>query len=316
MDLVSTIKGSLLESFYPAGWNLRAIEDCVGDDPAQLGKRRRWWHKGFEPVPCASCDDFDVMKGHEIAAAIRRAREQKRSLVMILPVGPMGMYRWTVYFLKEWGVSASHVHGFNMDEWSDADGNTPPPKTPGGFQRAMQEAFYGPLGKLTVPPKQRHFALRKVLPTYGERIAGLEKKGAASVVVFGIGRVCHIAFWEPHFAAEYKSEAAWKKPEYRLGAKLHPLTIEQNAITSFKSRSTRVPAYANTIGPGLFLKTDRIIGGADGVFGRGMQWQGLSLWMSLHLEPTPWIPSTYMATRPGRLFYVEELAGPLVAESH
>ena len=78
----------------------------------------------------------------------------------------------------------------------------------------------------------------------------------------------------------------------------------------------RRPSRANTIGPGLFLETDRIIGGADGVFGRGMQWQGLSLWMSLHLEPTPWIPSTYMATRPGRLFYVEELAGPLVAESH
>ena len=100
----------------------------------------------------------------------------------------------------------------------------------------------------------------------------------------------------------------------RLGARLHPLTIEQNAITSFRSRTTLVPAYANTIGPALFLAADRIIGGADGVFNRGMQWQGLSLRMSLHHEPTPWIPSTYMPTLAGRLFYVQELGEPLVAE--
>ena len=57
-------------------------------------------------------------------------------------------------------------------------------------------------------------------------------------------------------AAEYANEAEWKQPAYRLGAKLHPLTIEQNALTSFKSRTTLVPAYANTIGPGVFLHAD------------------------------------------------------------
>ena len=34
-------------------------------------------------------------------------------------------------------------------------------------------------------------------------------------------------------------------------------------MTSFKSRTTLVPAFANTIGPGLFLAADRIIGGAE-----------------------------------------------------
>ena len=58
------------------------------------------------------------------------------------------------------------------------------------------------------------------------------------------------------------------------------------------------------------------IGGADGAFNRGMQWQGLSLRMTLHHEPMPWIPSTYMPTLAGRLFYLKELAGPLIAECH
>ena len=314
MDLPSTLKGSMLENFFPAGWNLQAIDDCVGSDPATLSKRRDWWHPEFQPEICKSVEDFDVYMGHEIANTIRQAKLEEKKLAFILPVGPMGMYRWAVYFLKEWNIDCQHVFGFNMDEWSDAEGNSLPSSNPGSFQYAMEQAFYGPLGKLTVPENQRHFALKDMLPTYESRIGELRAAGAELVVVFGIGRVCHIAFWEPHFAAEFETEAEWLKQSHRIAAKLHPLTIDQNAITSFKSRTTLVPARANTIGPALFANADRIIGGADGVLGRGMQWQGLSMWMSLQHEPTPWIPSTYMTKQKGRLFYLEELAGPLVAE--
>lgn len=314
MDLISTLAGSLMENYFPAGWNLKKIDACVDPDPSTITKRQKWWHKGFEPVPCQSIHDFDMMLGHEIALTIRKAKEAGEQAILILPVGPMGMYRWAVYFLNEWKVPCDHVHGFNMDEWSDAQGNTLPPTNSGAFQYAMQQAFYGPLGKLTVPTKQRNFATKKVLPSYADRIGELRAQGAKLSVIFGIGRVCHIAFWEPHFAGEYASEKEWKQQTHRLGARLHPLTIEQNALTSFKSRTTLVPAFANTIGPGLFLGADKIIGGADGIFGRGMMWQGLSLWMTFRHEPTTWIPSTFMPTQPGRLFFLQELAGPLVAE--
>ena len=314
MDLLSTLSGSLMENFFPAGWDLAKIDACVDPDPATITNRQKFWHKKFEPIACTSVADFDMMLGHEIALTIRLARDAGEKAMLILPVGPMGMYRWAVYFLKEWNVGCEHVYGFNMDEWSDSAGNTLPPTNSGAFQYAMEQAFYGPLGKLTVPKNQRHFATKKLLPTYSDRMGELRAQGAKLTVIFGIGRVCHIAFWEPHFAAEFKSEADWKKQTHRLGAKLHPLTIEQNAITSFKSRTTLVPAFANTIGPGLFLGADKIIGGADGTLGRGMMWQGLSLWMTLRHGPSPWIPSTYMPTQPGRLFFLNELAGPLVAE--
>jgi glucosamine-6-phosphate deaminase len=316
MDLLSTFKGSLMEGFLPAGWDLARIDQLAAKPPSELTKREKWWHAQFEPVACASFEDFDTYVGHEIARDIQLTRQAGRSLILILPVGPMGMYRWTVYFLKEWGVSAEHVHGFNMDEWSDAQGNTLPSDNPGAFQYAMEQALYGPLGALTVPAKQRHFALKQELPTYAAQIGELKKKGGKLVTVFGIGRVCHIAFWEPHFAAEFANADQWRQQTHRLGARLHPLTIEQNALTSFRSRTTLVPAFANTIGPALFLAAERIIGGADGAFNRGMQWQGLSLRMTLHHEPTPWIPSSFMPTLAGRLFYLQELAGPLEAECH
>ncbi|MFH1304618.1 MAG: glucosamine-6-phosphate isomerase [Planctomycetota bacterium] len=314
MDLMSTIAGSMMEGFFPAGWDLSKIDQCMSADPSSIKDRQPWWHADFEPVMCGSVTDFDTILGHEIALTIKQSRDAGEKLALILPVGPMGMYRWAVFFLKEWGVSCDHVYGFNMDEWSDADGNTLPPTNPGAFQYAMQQAFYGPLGKLTVPENQRHFATADVLPTYAEKIGELKSAGAKLGVIFGIGRVCHIAFWEPHFAGEFKSEEEWKAQTHRLGAKLHPLTIEQNAVTSFKSRTTLVPAYANTIGPGCFLNADKIIGGCDGIFSRGMQWQGMSVWMTLRHEPTSWIPSTYMTTQPGRLIILDELAGPLVAE--
>jgi glucosamine-6-phosphate deaminase len=313
MNLIDTIKGSLLEGFFPAGWNLSKIDACVGEPGEEL-KRQAWWNKRFSPVPCATLEEFEVKMGHEIASEIRETRKEGRKLAIILPVGPMGMYKWVVYFLSEWNVKCDHVYGFNMDEWSDAKGDTLPPSNTGAFQYAMEQALYRPLGKLTIPPKQRNFATRKNLPTYPEKIAALKAGGAKLDTVFGIGRVCHIAFWEPHFAAEYKSVADWKAATHRLGAKLHPLTIEQNAITSFKSRTTLVPAFANSIGPGLFLKSDWIIGGCDGTLSRGMQWQGLSFWMTLRYSPDPWVPSSFMPTLPGKLFFLKELAGPLVAE--
>lgn len=315
MNLIDTRDGSLMDGFLPAGWDLARIDALGPMGPAELSRRQDWWNPRFEPVACASFDDFDTFMGHEIAREIQQTASAGKPLALILPVGPMGMYRWTVYFLKEWGVSCEHVHGFNMDEWSDRAGNTIPPDQSGSFQNAMERAFYGPLGERTVPSRQRHFAVKSELPTYAEQIANLRKQGARLVTIFGIGRVGHIAFWEPQFAAEFAGVDEWKRQTHRLGAVLHPLTIEQNALTSFKSRMTLVPAYANTIGPALFLSADRVIGGADGVLGRGMQWQGMSLRMTLHHAPTPWIPSTFMPTLPGRLFYLEELAQPLVPVS-
>ena len=314
MNFMDTLEESLLEGFYPAGWDIKKIDACCSNPPEVIFDRQSFWNENFNVVGCGNIHDFDMMMGHEIAVEIKRSAEAGRKLAMILPVGPMGMYKWAVYFLKEWNMSAKHVYGFNMDEWSDKEGNTLESNNPAAFQNVMKHAFYAPLGKLTVPEEQRNFATRANLPTYSEKIDRLKKEGAKLVTVFGIGRMCHIAFWEPHFAAEFESEAAWKEQTHKIAARLHPLTIEQNAITSFKSRTTLVPCRANTIGPGLFLKSDKVIGGCDGALGRGMQWQGMSLWMTLRYGPDRWVPSSYMPTLPGKLFFLQELAGPLEAE--
>lgn len=313
MDFESTVKGSMLEGFYPAGWDMKKIDACC-DESNKVTDRQDFWHKDFTPIRCENLYEFDAYMGHEIALQIKNAKERNEKIAFILPVGPMGMYKWAVFFLTQWKIQCDHVYTFNMDEWADKDGNTLPPEDPAAFQNAMKEAFFNPLGDLTIPEDQRNFATKENLPTYASKIEALKKEGAKLILVFGIGRMCHIAFWEPHFGGEFTSDEDWKKETHRLGAKLHPLTIEQNAITSFKSRTTLVPCTANTIGPGLFLQADYIIGGCDGAFNRGMQWQGMSFWMTLRYRPNRWVTSSYIPTMPGKLFYLKDLEGPLVAE--
>jgi len=310
MDFLSTVKGSLLENFYPKGWDMKKIDECCEKGVA----REDFWHRDFFPVECENIYEFDTLMGHEIALKIKQARDRGEKLAMILPVGPMGMYKWAAYFINEWNLKCDHVYTFNMDEWADGEGNTLDSSNPASFEYSMKEAFFNKLGENTVPEAQRNFATKENLPTYPEKINALKKEGAKLVLVFGIGRACHIAFWEPHFAEEFSSVEEWKKQCYRIGAKLHPLTIEQNAITSFKSRTTLVPCCANTIGPGLFLQADTIIGGCDGWLGRGMSWQGMSFLTTLHYGPDMNITSSFIPTLPGKLFYLKELSGPLTAE--
>lgn len=308
-----------MESFFPAAWDLEKWEAAVSDNPDDIFDRQSHWNDEFSIRMAEDVADFNVMFGHELAMEIRRTREEGRRLALILPVGPMGMYRWARYFLSEWQIGCDHVTGFAMDEWSDAEGNTIDPDTPGSFQRALRQAFYEPLEDdvdSAIPESQRFFATKEQLPEYPDRIFELKDRGAKLSVVYGIGRACHIAFWEPHFGEEFDSDEEWRRQTHRIGAELHPMTIEQNALTSFKSRTTMVPAYANTIGPGLFTEADYAIGGAEGEFGRGMQWQGLSLWVSLRHDTSRHIPSTWMPRMPGVLYFTRALAGPLKAESN
>ena len=316
MDLLSTIKGSNMENYFPKGWDLKKLDECCSHGPDEVNERQSFWHQDFRPVMCDDATVFGVKMGHDIALAIKKARDEGKKLVCILPVCTMGMYDWAVYFLKEWNVDAKHVYGFNMDEWADAEGNTLDPKMKGSFQNAMEESFYGPLGDLSVPEMQRNFATKKDLPYYEEKIADLRAKGADMVTIYGIGRCFHIAFWEPQFAGEFSGEAEWMKQTYRLGAKLNPMTIEQNALHSFRSRTTQVPCFANTIGPALWMQSDLTIGGCDGTYTRGMMWQGMTFWATLRYGPNIWVPSSYMPTLPGNLFYIKELAGPLTPDCH
>lgn len=313
MNFFDTVNESLLSDFYPRGWDMQKIDKCCVHPPESILERQYFWNSQFFPVRCDNVECMAMMMGHEIANVIRTTKEDGRPLVLMLPADPLGMYQWTVYFLQQWHIDCKHVHSFSISEWSDKDGNTIESDNKASFQHAIQQAFYSPLKELTVPVSQRNFATQNNLPKYPEKIAALKAKGARLVTIYGIGRMMNIGFWEPQFASEFASEEEWKAQTFRKGAKLHPLTVEQNAVIHFKSRTTLVPCFANTIGPGIFLQSDYTIGGCDGILGGGVIWQGMSLWTTLRYGSSVWVPSSVMPTLPGKLFFQKDLAGPLEA---
>lgn len=79
MNFSDTVKGSLLEGFYPAGWDFEKIDRCCAQPPEEITRRQKEWNKGFSPVECATLADFEVMMGHEIAMQIRAAAERGSS---------------------------------------------------------------------------------------------------------------------------------------------------------------------------------------------------------------------------------------------
>ena len=308
MNMISTIKGTLFEDFFPEGWDLKRLEECLSQDPDTICERQDFWHPKFKPVEVEDLNSLAVKFGHEIAMQIKETKEDSRDLILILPVGPMEMYKWTIYFLEEWNIDCNHVHAFIMDEWADKEGNTIPGDNPASFEYALTKTFYEPLGEIGIPKEQRYFATKDVLPKYGEIMKELKEGGAKQVMVYGIGRACHIAFWDPHFAKDYETKEEWLEATHRVGAMLHPMTIEQNAYLTFHGNYMPITCYANTIGPGIMFKSDYAIGGCDGILGRGMSWQGQSLWLTLRYGENPWITSSFIPTIPGKMLFLKELA--------
>ena len=84
--------------------------------------------------------------------------------------------------------------------------------------------------ELTVPENQRNFATKDNLPNILKNSCTQKKE--LQVMIFGIGRACHIAFWEPHFAADYASEEEWLAATIAWG-KSTSLTIEQKCNYQF-----------------------------------------------------------------------------------
>jgi len=48
MDLISTLPGSALESFFPAGWDLSHIETLAGKSGTDLTSHQPWWNPQFQ----------------------------------------------------------------------------------------------------------------------------------------------------------------------------------------------------------------------------------------------------------------------------
>lgn len=303
INLLTTIEGTPVEKVYPKEWDMERIHNICGNTWEEALERQDFWHPEFEVVPVEDAEDFHIKLGLDIAMQIRQARKEGREIGMILPIGPVGQYRWAAYFLNEWDVKMDHVYSFNMDDWADENGNIS-----GQFGPEMTEIFYDLLDH-PIPKEHLNFAYAENLKTYPEKLGAIQKNGGEVMLVQGIGRPQHVAFWDPHYRNFFDSDQEYLDAGYLISAKLSPLTIEQNACLVHQGNFTKLTTRGNTISIGLMMKSDYTTGGinADHIFPK-FNWQGIGIWTALRYGPNPYMPDSYLPTKPGKFFFVKKLA--------
>ena len=79
MDFISTVKNSLLEGFFPKGWDMEKLDKCCEKGV----ERESFWHKEFNPIECEDIHEFDILMGHEIALQIKKSKDKGEKLAMI-----------------------------------------------------------------------------------------------------------------------------------------------------------------------------------------------------------------------------------------
>jgi glucosamine-6-phosphate deaminase len=238
--------------------------------------------------------DFYREFAEDLVGRIRAARDEGRSFVAIVPVGPMPQYEIAARLINEERLSLAHVHTFNMDEYANEDGVTAPVSWPGSFQRSMHERFFARVDEELRPPEEQiHFPTQDAIGDYSARI---EELGGADVCYGGIGWCGHIAFWESHLGHEFGGDLdAYKSAGARL-VELHPMTIMQNALHSFGGDWSWVPPKANTIGPREILGARHRSFWLDGDLGGDVSWQRFIARLVAHGPVSEFVPGSLLQT--------------------
>ena len=112
INFMTTRQGSLLENFYPQGWDFERIDNCCAMGFDKLTERALHWHEKFKPVPVKDVHGMDKKMGDAIADQIEKTAKKGKPLALILPVGPMGMYKQVVKRIRNSKTKCDHVTTF------------------------------------------------------------------------------------------------------------------------------------------------------------------------------------------------------------
>ena len=244
---------------------------------------------------------ISVMPGDEIGFRwvsdmfhrIWLAAEEGRPLVMITP-NPARCYIRVAYLINKFKVDCKHLHTFNMDEYANEKGETPPESWEYGFMHAFKKYFWGQIDpKLRPPEKQMLGPTSTNIKDYGKMLAD---KGGADICYSGPGWTGHLAFVEPD-APEFQARTV--KEFMSMGpriCKLSPFTLAQNSLHGSFGASGNlcaVPPRAATIGPAEVVGAkNRIDFHGLTVNGSFASWQRLTSRLCMHGPVTPRMPTS------------------------
>jgi 6-phosphogluconolactonase/glucosamine-6-phosphate isomerase/deaminase len=247
---------------------------------------------------------------------IHRAAEAGERLVLITPQ-PWPNYARLAYLINKFRINCENLYTFNMDEYANEEGVTPPENWPQGFMYAMKRYFYANLDENLRPPEdQIQGPTDKNIADYGQMIRDL---GGADCCYCGPGWTGHLAFIEPD-APEFDAPLEeWKQMGPRI-VTLSAFTIAQNSLHGGFGMSgdlAAVPPKAATIGPAQVIEAKhRIDMHSITVDGSFASWQRLVSRLVLHGPVTPRVPESILQTLPTEVWVSEEIAADIKPLPH
>ncbi len=228
----------------------------------------------------------------DIVSRIKKAADEGRKCVLILPVGPVPQYRIASEIINRTYLNCRHLVTFNMDEYADHDGKTAPADWMGSFAASMRQSFFSLIRKdLRPPEKNIHFPTHRNIGDYHKMI---EDAGGADCCYGGIGWCGHIAFWESHLGLEFGDDLKAYKAAHGRIVELNPMTIMQNALHTFGGDWSWVPPMAASIGPREILGARDRSFWLDGDCGGGVSWQRFIARLAAHGPVNTLVPGSIL----------------------
>ncbi|MCD8006382.1 MAG: glucosamine-6-phosphate isomerase [Oscillospiraceae bacterium] len=238
----------------------------------------------------------------EMIDVIEENNAHDEPTVIILPVGPVGQYKYFVDKVNERNIPLGNCWFINMDEYLNDDNTCINPSSPLSFRGFMEREVYSKIKpELLMPEKQRIFPD----PANPERVDQILKElGGADICIGGIGLNGHIAFNEPMPKLKPKK---YQNLPTRI-VELTPETRIANGIASLSGAVDMMPKKAITLGMKSILASKKI---RLGVF---RDWHRAVLRHAAFGEVSTSFPVTLLQNHPDTIIYSTDFAAELPYE--
>ena len=300
-------------------WDYTTLDPAILSDAARLTVRdiEQLARPGFEVRMYDTIESFWMAEALEYVNVWRKATPS-RPTGICGPIGPTEQLPLVAELVNDLEIDVRNGHFWGMDEWYDtATGQEEPRSHPLSFARADLELCFNRIDKrLRMPDENIHFPTAAGLDEYSKSFDSVR----CMLMQGGQGEVKHWAFNDPVRRRGAYADAPPSPEAYRaLGARvveLHPLTLIQNARTSFAGQVAAIPTHALSVGPVETWKSETVSiwhpGVHDSAFGIR-----LSALMIAQRIPDSSVPMSLLADHPNvRFNYYRPAIGTTASEMH
>lgn len=197
---------------------------------------------------------FKEMANLMVDTIIENNRINKKTL-FIVPLGPVGQYKYFAKRVNEEKVSLKNVTFINMDEYMTDDHTLMSDKETLSFKNTMYRLCYNLIDKdLIMDESQRIFPNLENRDFIDEVIAN---HGGVDICFGGIGITGHIAFNEPPEEYENFTKENFINSRTRV-IKIKEATRVVNSLDDFDGAYYLMPKYAITIGMKEILESKKV----------------------------------------------------------